>query len=290
MENNKKSQVAVATIAILFLLASIGDVALFRKNGMLSQERNQAVLHSDSLLSIKLNADKQIDALTEDNVKCNSKTNELDSIVIGLKKELDIKKTELTRIQNSDGNSGKLKKQLKDAQKKNAECNTQVNELLKEVANLEKKIAELNDAIGSLKVTNYELATKFEKASSLKAYDILITNYKNARVTQKAKRTNRINVNFTIPENDLIEAGSKEVNLLIYSPKGQVISAKGYKFQNKTLQKEQVYSENKSINYNNKDTKGTLDVECNCKLEKGSYKVEIYIEGKLAGKKEFALK
>jgi myosin heavy subunit len=290
MENNKKSQVALATIAILLLLASIGDVFLLRKNGMLSQERNQAVLHSDSLLSIKLNADKQIATLSEENLKCNNKTNELDSIVIGLTKELEAKKTELIRIQNSEGNSGKLKKQLKDALKKNAECNTQVNDLLKEVANLEKKIAELNDAIGSLKANNYELTTKFEKASSLKAYDILITSYKKARVTQKAKRTNRINVNFTIPENDLIEAGSKEVNLLIYSPKGQVISAKGNKFQNKTLQKEQVYSENKSINYNNKDTKGTLDVECNCKLEKGSYKVEIYIEGKLAGKKEFALK
>ncbi len=290
MENNRKSQITTATIIILLLLASLGDVFLIRKNGILSQERNQAVLHSDSLLSIKLNADKQFDALSDSYEKCNIKSSELDSIVIGLKKELETKKTELTRLINSDGNSGKLKKQLKEAQKKNIQCNEQVSTLLKELRELENKILELNDSIGSLKTSNYELVTKLVKASSLKAYDITTTSFKNARLTQRAKRTNRINVSFTIPENDFVESGSKEISVLVYSPKGQVISEKGHKFQNLTLQKEQVYSVNKSINYDNKDSKTSLDVECNCKLEKGNYKVEIYIEGKIAGKKEFILK
>ncbi|MBL7937643.1 MAG: hypothetical protein JNM51_17700 [Bacteroidia bacterium] len=273
----------------LFTIAFIGNIFFFKTNETLLKGHNSAVLHADSILAVKLNTDKKLDALTENYSTCNQKNNKLDTLLNELKKELNIEKTELIRLRNLNG-SDKLKKQLKEAQNQNIIYSQKINTLLKETSELENKISELNAVISSLKTDHFNLKSKFEKAISLKAFDIVVTTYKNATITKKAKRTNKIGINFTIPENDLAETGSKEINILIYNPKGQIVSAKGSKFQNKTLQKEQVYTINKSITYNNKDTKESVDIECSCRLDKGTYNAEIYIDGKLAGKKDFILK
>ncbi|MBL7918508.1 MAG: hypothetical protein JNM96_08925 [Bacteroidia bacterium] len=289
-EKNRKSQRIIAIIALLLLLTSIGDIFLFNKNDTLSNERNKAVLRSDSLLASKLSCEKQLVTITNDFARCQKNTSELDIEISGLKMQLEKKNAEIVRLQNASGIPGKSKKQIKDLQKQNEVCNEQVKKLLNEVGQLEAKVKELTDKIGSLMADKEDLKNKLDKAKSLKAYDIAVTNFKNQKVTQKAKRTNRININFLIPENELAEAGSKDIHVLIINPKGQVISTNGTKFENKTLNKEQVFSAMKLVNYNNQDVKTSIDFECGCKLEKGNYKTELYIDGKLAGKKDFVLK
>lgn len=287
---NKTTQRIVAVVAILLLLTFIGDVFLSNKRSKLSDERNQAVLRSDSLLASKLSCEKQLVGVTEDFEKCRKNAAEMDIEIAALKMELEAKKAEITKLQNAGGVFGKSKKQIKDLQKQNELCSEQVKKLLSEVGQLETKVKELTDKIGTLMADKEDLKNKLDKAKSLKVYDISVTNFKNQKVTQKAKRTNRININFLIPENELAEAGSKEVHALIINPKGQIISTNGTKFENKTLNKEQVFSAMKSVNYNNQDVKSSIDFECACKLEKGNYKTELYINGKLAGKKDFVLR
>ena len=289
-EQNKKSQKLIAVIALLMLLAGMGDIILYRKNLTLGSERNQAVLHSDSLLASKLNSDKQVSTLTENVETCNKRASELEYEISSLKKEAEARKAEINKLKNSGGASAASKKQIKALLKQNEVCNDQVKKLLAEVGQLESKNKELNDKIGSLMADKEDLKNKLDKAKALKAYEIVVTNFKNQKITQKARKTNRINFKYLIPENQMAESGSKEVHLLIINPKGQVVSPKGLKFENKTLNKEQVFSAQKTINYNNQDLTTSLDFECNCKLDKGNYKTEIYIDGLMAGKKDFILK
>jgi len=289
-EQNKTSQKVISVIALLMLLAGIGDIVLYRKNLKLGNERNQAVLQSDSLLASKLSSDKQLASLTESIETCNKRASELEYEISSLKKEAEARNAEITKLKNSRGISSASKKQIKDLLKQNEVCNDQVKKLLAEVGQLESKIKELNDKVGSLMADKEDLKSKLDKVKALKAYEIVVTNFKNQKITQKARKTNRINFKFLIPENQAAETGSKEVHLLVINPKGQVVSPKGSKFENKTFNKEQVYSVQKTINYNNQDLTTSVDFECNCKLEKGNYKSEIYVDGLLAGKKDFILK
>lgn len=288
-KREKKIKTSLTILSILLLLALAGDIMFYSKSNDMTKQRNRAVLKSDSIMSLGLSHDKRSESLSSDLNACFSKLTEADALIKKLKEELELKKAELVRAQNIKGES-RPRKYVKELEKKNADCAQQVNSLMKEITRLEGQVKELNNTIMSLRADKEDLKSKLDKYKTIKIYDIDITCYKNKRTTSKARKTNRVNISFLLAENELAESGTKEITLLVYSPDGKVISEKGNKFLNNDSGKEQVYSMNKTVNYANQDTKSSIDFECSCKMEKGKHKTELYVDGKLAGKKEFELK
>ena len=92
---------------------------------------------------------------------------------------------------------------------------------------IEKKTLVIND----LEDANESLNRTIDNASILKASNIVAQAYKlksgKKRFTERAKRTNAVDVCITLTENPLTFKGKKDIYIQIVSPQGNVVSDKG---------------------------------------------------------------
>ncbi len=106
--------------------------------------------------------------------------------------------------------------------------------------------------------------------------------------TDKAKKIHALRVIFRIKENYLASRGAKDAFIVIRSPKGKVISEKG----NFTLVNgdEQAYTDDTTVYFNSQSIKVVMFIDKIIhKFTKGTYTLEVYIEGHLVGSNTLSL-
>jgi hypothetical protein len=145
----------------------------------------------------------------------------------------------------------------------------------------------------TLKALNTNLATAVKIGSKLMVYNVSVTAIKDSgngkeSATEKASRTDKIKVCFTIAPNEIAKSEEKKYYIQIKNAKDEILGIrKTENFDGKTL----VYSFLSNVVYLNK----TIDV-CEFlasngkKFEKGIYYVNIYDRAELVSKKAIELK
>jgi len=134
--------------------------------------------------------------------------------------------------------------------------------------------------ISELEETNADLNKTIGEATILKANGIEAKAYKlkanKKRFTDKARRTNGIDVCIALTENSLTLKGEKDIFIQIVSPQGNVVSDKGEAlFGNTSL----IYSKKEVFNFDNKnlDICTTIIVGENDKpFVKGTYFINVF--------------
>ena len=144
-----------------------------------------------------------------------------------------------------------------------------------------------------------ELTNKVNMASTMKIYSLSATPIyfkggSKETETNKANRAERVRLDFTLAQNDLVQAGTKLFYIRIADPSKSII-CKGtgdeYAFESngETLQ----YTEKVTVNYDNKekDVVAYYIKPASIKMMPGYYFVDIYEQGgKLVGQTSFELK
>ncbi|RAJ16260.1 chromosome partitioning protein ParA [Olleya aquimaris] len=146
----------------------------------------------------------------------------------------------------------------------------------------------------SLLVQNTALATVVENAAvlttaNLKGYGVIERSNGKLIPTERARRSDKIRVCYTVAKNKLVQAGDKELFVQVIDPKNNILGAnEQVKFGEQTLN----YSVISKFNYEN----GNLDV---CEFvtntteddfEKGRYQVNVFNGKELVSSSEFTLK
>ena len=142
-----------------------------------------------------------------------------------------------------------------------------------------------------------ELTAKVNNAATLRAYDVTSSPLKlrggnKETPTDKASRTDRVNVCFTIGENPLVKPGRKNIYVCICRPDKIVVTKTKYDtftFNGQILPysvREDISYEGKSMNLCVKWTKRDNDKPA----MKGTYIVTVYAEDKEIGSGTFQLK
>jgi regulator of replication initiation timing len=142
-----------------------------------------------------------------------------------------------------------------------------------------------------------ELTTKVNKAAFLKAYDVTATALKlkggnTETPTDKASRTDRVSVCFTIGENPLVKSGRKNIYVCINRPDKVVVTKSKndtFTFNGQILpysMREDISYEGKSMNLCVKWTKKDNDKPA----MKGFYTVTVYTDDREIGSGTFQLK
>lgn len=139
-------------------------------------------------------------------------------------------------------------------------------------------------------------AEKVAVGSILKANNISVRAYRinagNIKVTDKAKRTDRLEVCFTIQENLVVESGKRDVFLRITRPDGQILSLGDnytFSFNGETIP----YSVKERIRYVNKEM--TLCMKWD-KLDptadamEGTYNFVLIVDDYVIGQSQITLK
>jgi len=142
-----------------------------------------------------------------------------------------------------------------------------------------------------------ELTQKMSQAAILRAYDVTVTPYKlkggeKEQITDKASRTDRLKICFTIGENLLVPVGAKSIYIRITRPDNVVVIKSKYEtfqFGGQTIP----YSLRNDINYEGKAmnvcvywTKKDTDKPA----MKGKYTVGVFTEDSEIGIGNFELK
>jgi len=139
----------------------------------------------------------------------------------------------------------------------------------------------------TLVAQNIDLAKKVEIGGIINVENVKITAMKmrtNGKYTDtnKAQKTDAIKIDFRLIENEIATPGDKDTYIVLKDPSGKVINAKGtFTLKDGTEAK---YTDHTIVNYENSDLDVVMLVERKGdKYEKGSYPIEVYIDGKLVG-------
>ena len=134
-----------------------------------------------------------------------------------------------------------------------------------------------------------ELNNKVRAGAVIRARSITLKalNNKSKEVT-RVKMAARLYVDFALSANDLAEPGNRPVYVCITSPEGYLIAnadAASFSFEGER----KVYSAMREVDYDCSDLGVGIYVDGNG-FTAGTYRVEIYVDGRLAGTNEIALK
>jgi hypothetical protein len=143
-----------------------------------------------------------------------------------------------------------------------------------------------------------ELKEKIDQAAYIRAYDVTATPFKlksggsKEQVTDKATRTDRIRVCFTIGENPLVTAGKKNVFIRIVRPDNVLVIKSKYDtfvYNGQTLP----FSLREDIDYQGKAIRVCVDwtkKDTDKPAMKGKYMVTVFADDKEIGTGSFDLK
>lgn len=160
-------------------------------------------------------------------------------------------------------------------------------------------LQEAQGEIEEISRSNDELTEKVGQASILQVYNMQATGIRDRgngkeKETDKASRLDKIKVCFTIGENKVVQAGTKDIYVRIARPDKLILTKDRsdeytFMYQGEKIQ----YSIKKSIDYQNLSMnlclywdKGYKEIE----MMKGSYHVEIFFQDEVIGHTQFVLK
>lgn len=172
-------------------------------------------------------------------------------------------------------------------------------ELVAENERIREEVQEERKQNKSLQRQKEELTNKVNQAAVLRIYNLSANPVRfkggsQETVTDKAGRTERIRVDFTLGQNDLVQAGPKDFYMRIADPSKNII-AKGmgdeyaFKFQGELLQ----YTEKIHVSYENKekDVRAYYIKPSDREMLPGYYFVDIYDDNdNLVGQTTFSLR
>jgi len=146
----------------------------------------------------------------------------------------------------------------------------------------------------SLLVQNTELANVVEDAAALQTVGLkglgVIERRSGKQIpTERARRSDKIKICFTVAKNTLTEAGDKELYVQVIDPKNNVLSSNGQvQFDDQVLN----YSLISRFNYENRnlDICEYISASDESKFEEGQYRVNVFNDKELISASEFVLK
>lgn len=156
------------------------------------------------------------------------------------------------------------------------------------------QLAERTMFTDSLLVQNTELASVVEDAAALQTVGLIgmgvIERSSGKQIpTERARRSDKIKVCFTVAKNSLTEAGDKELYVQVIDPKNNILGENGQvQFDDQVLN----YSLISSFNYENRNLNicEYINVTEDAKFEAGRYKVNVFNDKELISSSEFSLK
>lgn len=301
---DKKSKRLLFLMIFALLLINAGLIyQLVNKNNKLKITETELVDTTAELDELKE---------VEDELRLNlaekaGKNAELDSIIQVRDAAIQGKVAQLRRSLSS-GNLTKA--QLAKAKKELRGLKAQVATLESEIERLSNENRYLRDEkyvlqrqvdlekekVAEMVVVNTDLAKQVEVGSRIFLKGLEVKPLRDAlfgdfKTTDKVSKLNKIDITYTLANNDLADKGEKMLYFQIVKPGGAVLVNKkaGSGIGNFDGGKRQ-YSVRKVINFQNSNEKGSLSVPKTEGMNQGKYVVNVFSEEHKMGSAEFTLR
>jgi hypothetical protein len=299
MENNTaknktsdSGRAGLIGLGALLLLSIIGNIYLYNNRAKMQTGYKEDI---DSLVTVRVMLQNEFNNTTAELNKYKGLSTELDALLtdanatISEKEELIKKMMKERNISSST--IARLNKELAELRMMKEGYMDRIDSLL----TINVALKEQNIALSAEKEN---LSRKVEDASALRTEYVVVTTSKKKgndkfTPTSMAKKTNKIDVCFSVLDNKLAAPGERKLNLKIISPSNSVVggNAENATFQNKTTGLESPFTAEKMINFGGEKQDICMDfVSDERKLESGTYIIQIFLDGVLTSNTNYTLR
>lgn len=283
---NKKTIIAVAAAVILLLL---GGLAYLVYSLNKSNEQNKQMLELAEM--DKREMENEYENFARQYSEMKTQINN-DSLMAQLEQEQQRTQELLEELRRTKSNDAaeiaRLKKELatmrqvlKSFVAEIDSLNRLNTKLMGENEDLRQQQAAQQQQITSLAEEKASLSDKVEIASQLDATGIRVSALnKRGKDAKKTKDVKKFQISFSVARNVTAAAGNRSIYVRILKPTGEVLNGGGtFTFENRNLE----YSIRKDIEYNGEETPVTVYWDVAEMLIAGTYKVQIFADGKNIG-------
>lgn len=284
-------KVALGIAVVLFLGTGFYTMNLYKK----SNDTQKELTEEKQLVMNDLNAmAKQYDEAISENTVANSNLVEARERIQGLIDSLKISETNVKSLWRYKKKYQSLQQEMDVLLAQNDSLRVENSYLATSLDSTRVRLEERNIFTDSLLVQNTALAEVVENAAvlntvGLKGFGVIERTSGKLIPTERASRTDKIRVCFTVAKNALVQAGDQELYVQVIDPKNNTLGLnEQVQFEEKTLN----YSIISKFNYEN----GSLNIcefvasKGENNFEKGRYIVNVFNAKDLVSSSEFTLK
>ena len=298
MENNEDQKKSKGTLwIVLLLISAVLNIFQWRNHTTTVNSYEEKV---DTLIIERVNVEKELSETKSELNKYQGISANLDSLLNEANGKITALEANVKKITRSNRNAmamnEDLKKQLSDLQALRDEYLNKIDSLLTANKQLTEEKQQLTSTVENL---SKNLESTVNTASVLKAEYFKTQSFKrrgNGKFveTSMAKRTHKLNVCFDVLDNKIAKSGERTVYLKITEPGGKVMGnrsegSNSFKMANG---EEALYTSSTTLDYSG--TKQNVCIpyeEQNDKMfPAGTYLIEAYIDGNLAGASSYVMK
>ncbi|MUU77238.1 chromosome partitioning protein ParA [Winogradskyella endarachnes] len=295
MEGTQKSntalKVGLAILAVLFLVTAFYTSKLYNE-----KQENEKLLVSEKqqVLNDLNNLAKDYDeAIAESEIK-NEDLIAARERIQGLMDSLKISQSSVNSLWRYKKKYQALEEEMEILLAENDRLKVENEYLATSLDSTQVQLAERTMFTDSLLVQNTQLATVVKDAAALQTVGLVgmgvIERSSGKQIpTERASRSDKLKVCFTVAKNTLTEAGDKELYVQVIDPLNNVLGANGQiNFDDQVLN----YSLISRFNYENRNLNicEYIDELQDSKFEKGRYKINVFNDKALISASEFTLK
>ncbi len=277
--------VIILSVAVIFL-----GYKFFSKSSQLGQTTEEKAILED----VKSDLEKQLrDMIVEyDSLKTNndSVNGLLDTEQDKIKNLLRMQATDAEKIRKYQGELETLRKVMRSYIVQIDSLNTKNRELTTQNITLGEQLTTAETQNVELSKEKDILHTQVQLAKVLSAKNISVTPMnKSDRENSKISKVAKVKVCFTVRENAVAEAGTKDIYIRVIRPDEVVLpsgSGETFLFNGEQV----IFSAKRQLEYENKDLDMCIFWDKNADLIAGNYTVIIYAENYEIGSATFTLK
>ena len=295
MENSNSKNTALK-VGLGILLALFLGTAFYTSKLYNEKKENEATLISEKkqVMADLNNMAKEYDLAIGENEVANQKLVEARDRIQGLMDSLKISQNSVNSLWRYKKKFLALQEEMDVLLAENDSLKVENKLLATTLDSTQVQLAERTVFTDSLLVQNSELAEVMEGAAvlqtvGLKGFGVIERRSGKLIPTERASRSDKIRVCFTVAKNALVQAGDQELYVQVLDPKDNVLGAnEQVQFEEKVLN----YSLVSKFNYENRNLNICEFVSPNGdqKFEKGRYIVNVFNEDQLVSSSEFTLK
>ena len=264
----------------------------------LENQYNDALTELDNLKGENMDINNMID---QQKLELESQRSEISSL-LREKRKLNAARSEIKNLRTKVDSYIAEIEQLKAEQERLTEENMLLKSdtvaLNSDLRNKTVENEELYSAKAKLVNENDELTNNVRLGSVVKVKEIKVTGQKIRKSGKTAnrviaKRIDQLKVCFTTMTNELVEPGTEKFYIRIINPKGETIAIDDLgsgALENSITGDKVRFTRVKEYEYSNDETQLCFAWEPGVPFQAGSYDVEIYNKGYLAGTGSFKLK
>ena len=289
--SNTGLKVALGILIALFLGTGFYTSKLYndkKENEAQLTKEKQMVMNDLSAMAA------QYDEAISDNEVKNDQLLDAKERIQGLMDSLKTSKASVSSLWRYKQKFLNLQKEMDVLLAQNDELRVENSLLATTLDSTRVQLAERNVFTDSLLVQNTELATVVENASvlsavGLKGFGVIERSSGKLIPTERATRSDKIRVCFTVAKNNLVAAGDQELYVQVIDPKNNVIGVnEQIQFGEESLN----YSVVSKFNYEQRNLNVCEFVASKDKngFEKGRYVVNVFNKKDLVSTSEFTLK